>query len=185
MNSCSCNKCGTNYVGNEKKCGCKDTAYTTIPTFTCPPGDCPEPPACSEIFSARCITYQGAGINDLPITEGMSVQAIVQMFTLYLTNPTAVTGACKATFNVYPTEIGATFITIGWDSSPTANRYQVQYKAASSMVWLGLTEQTTTVATIGNLTTNTNYNVRIKTICSAPGDPEVFSYSVTLNIKTI
>jgi len=178
----TCSKCGTSY--GTALCGCKDTPLTTIPTFECPPGVCPVPPVCDEIFSANCVTYQGASIVDLPVYQGMSVEAITQMLILYLTNPAAVTGVCKSTFNVFPTEVGTTYITLGWDASPTANRYQVQYKLASSGVYLALPEQTTQVAHIPSLLANTNYNVRIKTICSAPLAPEVSTFSVVLNIKT-
>lgn len=179
----SCNNCG-NTRTNTKKCGCKDTALTTIPTFECPPGNCPVPPVCSEIFNSNCITYQGASITDLPVLQGMSVQAFIQMMTLYLTNPSSVTGVCQSSFNLYPTAITSTSISMAWDPSPTAVRYILQYKPASSMVWLEFPSQTTLQGVISFLTPDTVYNVRLKSYCSEVGDPDVFSFSVTLTIKT-
>lgn len=175
-----CSSCNQSNNPQTGKCGCKDTPLTTIPTYTCPPGDCPEPPVCDEIFSTRCITYQDAVITDLPFTEGMSMQAIIQMLTIYLTNPGCVTGNCKSTFNLYPTEIGQTYISMGWDFAG-AQSYTLQYREASSITWLGFPPQTNNIATIPNLTPNTVYLVRLASNCI---NPPSLCYSVTLSIKT-
>jgi hypothetical protein len=62
----SCQKCGT----TNTSCGCKDTAYTTVKTFTCPPDTlCPTPIKCSQFFDAACV-YLTDGIVDAGIQPG-------------------------------------------------------------------------------------------------------------------
>jgi hypothetical protein len=175
-----CKTCSQSTSPQTGRCGCKDTALTTIPTYTCPPGDCPEPPVCDEIFNSRCITYQDAVITDLPFTADMSMQSMIQMLTIYLTNTACATGNCKSTFNLFPSEIGQTYITMGWASSG-ANSYTLEYKLPSAPTWSTFPNQTNTIATIPNLTPNTTYLVRVASNCISP--PSI-CYSVTLSIKT-
>jgi len=79
----SCQKCGT----TNTSCGCKDTAYTTVKTFTCPPDTlCPTPIKCSQFFDAACV-YLTDGIVDAGIQPGSSLESIVQQLVLLVTNP--------------------------------------------------------------------------------------------------
>ena len=82
----SCQKCGT----TNTSCGCKDTAYTTVKTFTCPPDTlCPTPVKCSEFLDAACV-YLTDGIVDAGIQPGSSLESILQQLVLLVTNPACV-----------------------------------------------------------------------------------------------
>lgn len=169
---------------NKNKCGCKDTPLTTIPTYSCPPdADCPTPSPCDEYYDTACSYYNDAGINDLNIEEGASLQSIIQRLVLVATgNLSAVTGACQATFNIFPVTKTSTTITVAWAQSSTATEYQVQYKLPAAVSWTVFPTQPSTDPTqlvITGLTANTEYLVRVSCICGLSN-----SYSVTLIIKT-
>jgi hypothetical protein len=177
----SCNTCG------KPKCGCADAPLTTIPQFTCPPNkSCPTPPPCGEYIDSACVYYNDAGIVDLNIQEGASLQSIIQRLVLAATgNISCVTGACQATFNVYPVNITTTTITVGWAQSLTAapgTTYQVQYKTIPALSWNVFPAQPYTDPTqlvITGLTTGIDYLVRVVTDCGGSS-----CNSVTLQIKT-
>ena len=79
----SCSKCGS----VNTSCGCKDTAYTTVKTYTCPPDTlCPTPVKCSEFLDAACV-YLTDGIVDAGIQPGSSLESILQQLVLLVTNP--------------------------------------------------------------------------------------------------
>ena len=79
----SCKKCGN----SNTNCGCKDTAYTTVKTYTCPPDTaCPAPLKCSEFFDAACV-YMTDGIADAGILPGSSLESIIQQLIMLVTNP--------------------------------------------------------------------------------------------------
>lgn len=75
----SCKKCNT----PSGKCGCKDTAYTTIIPPTCEP---PCVPQCSEVISARCVVMPD-GISEIGSEPNDTIEEIVQRIILFLTNP--------------------------------------------------------------------------------------------------
>jgi hypothetical protein len=82
----SCKKCGN----SNTNCGCKDTAYTTVKTYTCPPDTaCPAPLKCSEFFDAACV-YMTDGIADAGILPGSSLESIIQQLIMLVTNPSCV-----------------------------------------------------------------------------------------------
>ena len=79
----SCSKCGS----VNTSCGCNDTAYATVKTFTCPPDTlCPTPIKCSQFLDAACV-YLTDGIVDAGIQPGSSLESIVQQLVLLVTNP--------------------------------------------------------------------------------------------------
>lgn len=177
----ACNSCG------KPKCGCKDTPLTTIPQYECPPNvDCPTPSPCAEYYDTACVYYNDAGITDLNIEEGASLQSIIQRLVLAATgNISCVTGSCQSTFNVYPANITATTITVAWAPSFTATTgttYQVEYKTLAALTWTMFPAQPYTDPTqlvISGLTSGTDYLVRVLTDCGGSS-----CYSVTLQIKT-
>ena len=82
----SCKKCGN----SNTNCGCKDTAYTTVRTYTCPPDSaCPTPLKCSEFFDAACV-FMTDGIADAGIQPGSSLESIIQQLIMLVTNPACV-----------------------------------------------------------------------------------------------
>lgn len=166
---------------NKSKCGCKDTALTSIPQYQCPPDlDCPVPSPCDEYYDSRCVLYNGAEITDLNIQDGASLQSIIQRLVLAVTgNISCVTGACQATFNLFPASITATTITMSWEPSATATDYQLEYKTVPAVSWNIFPIQTTTTGVISGLTAGTEYLVRVNSLCGGPN-----CYSVTLKITT-
>jgi Secretion system C-terminal sorting domain/Fibronectin type III domain len=69
----------------------------------------------------------------------------------------------------------STTVTINWSPLAGVSQYQIWYKAVSSPNWIGYTIAGTSY-TIGNLTPNTNYHVKIRNMCtSTPGVWSSFS----------
>lgn len=177
----ACNTC------KQPKCGCADSPLTTIPQYQCPPNaDCPVPSPCGEYFDSACVYYNSAGITDLNIEEGASLQSIIQRLVLVATgNISCVTGSCQATFNIFPVTKTSTTITIAWAPSNTATvgtTYQVSYKTIPALSWNVFPAQPYTDPTqlvITSLTADTDYLVRVLTDCGGSS-----CYSVTLQIKT-
>lgn len=180
-----CSKCNS---GNNK-CGCTDSPYTTVKTYTCPPDEqCPTPTPCSEYVDTACVIYNNAGIVELGISDGTSLQEILQKLAIILDDlglPACAdpTSACQATFNVYPTDVSSTSITLSWSPNPTAVTYVVEYKTAAAVIWNVLPAQPAANPTqilINNLTANTEYYVRVLSTCALGN-----CYSATISITTL
>lgn len=86
--------------------------------------------------------------------------------------------ACISAVPIYTTYISKTAISIGWGAVASDVVYQVEYKVNDPLVisWSTLPEQTTTSATISGLTENTEYLIRVNTIC----EDDTNCYSVTI-----
>lgn len=181
----ACTKCQNTSTSN---CGCKDTAYTTVKTYTCPPDQqCPVPTPCSEYVDSRCTVYHGAGIWEMGIEDGRSLQSIIQQLIIRTGDTPDCAdpcSTCQSTWNVFPVSATSTSITLAWEASATAVSYQVEYQAVpvnpcTLGTWLLLTSQTTLTATIGNLTASTEYLIRVNSICASGN-----CYSVTIKVPT-
>lgn len=175
----TCQSCGN----TNKKCGCQDKAFTTIPTFICPPDiNCPSPEVCSEFTDANCVLYSGFGIVDLGISTGNRLNSIIQKLTLLATNPDCVTSTtCKSIDNLIISKVTNTTIISQWILVSTGINYQVEYKLATAVLWtqLPILSSTSTSDNITGLIPNTNYYVRVNTFCLTGN-----CYSVTLLVKT-
>jgi len=170
--------------GHKAPCGCKDQAFTTVPTFPCP-GDasCPNPEPCSEFFDANCVIYSGPSIVDVPINTGDRLNSIIQKLILLATNPGCVTGGTCASVNTLSIiSITNTSITPGWALVTDVLTYQVEYKLASSGVWIlrPLLGPTATTDTITGLIPNEEYHIRVNATCTVGN-----CYSVTLLVETL
>ncbi len=176
----NCSKCKK----SNNKCGCKDSAYTTVKTYTCPPDEsCPVPAPCSEYVNTACVFYSNAGIVDLGIAQNTSLQEILQKLAILLgPNPECAdpTNDCQATFNVYPVSVTSTTVTIAWSPSTTAVDYVLEYKQSSAISYTQLSSQTTTQAQVIGLTANTEYYFRVYSTCETGG-----CYSATINLTTL
>jgi len=180
----SCTSCGS----TNTSCGCKDAPYTTVKTYTCPADSaCPVPSPCSEYVDTRCTYYNGAGIWEMGIEDGRSLQSIIQQMIIRTgADPECADpcSTCQATWNVFLASATSTTLTIAWEASATANTYQIEYQAlpvdpCTLSTWTLVTAQTTLTNTIGSLTANTYYLVRINAICDTGN-----CYSVTIKVKT-
>ena len=75
-----------------------------------------------------------------------------------------------------------TSLTVGWNAVPHALRYSVSYKLASATTWTNVNVGTNTSYTISGLTSNTEYDVRVKAIGDGTNYASV--YSSLVHVKT-
>lgn len=174
----------SNKTCKTKKCGCEDKGLHTPTPCIHDTFDCPNPDPCAETFSDCCVVHNGDGIVDLGIPEGARLCDILQIITLFLTNPGCINpnSICKSVLGLHSIFITGTTVKVGWSIIGTPISYQVEYKLASSLTWtlnppLGVGA---TTDTIGGLTVNSDYYIRVVSLC----DRESACYSVTIHIKT-
>lgn len=176
----SCTKCGSNIP-----CGCKDGPFTTVPGCPCPPdANCPVPQKCVELIDQACVYQNDYGIVDTNFPEGASTAQIMQMISLFLTNPGCISpaSACQSVPYIYPYLITPSSIAVAWVSSPTATNYQVEWKHISQVIWTQMPLQIAPVpntAVISPLLPNETYFIKVNTFCTVGN-----CYSVTLRINT-
>lgn len=65
--------------------------------------------------------------------------------------------------------VGTEDITIAWGAGTGAVYYNLQYRAAGTVLWSTIST-TNTTATVSNLQTGTNYQFRIQSVCDENGD---------------
>jgi len=181
----ACSKCNSQNTA----CGCKDAPYTTMPSYSCPPDEqCPVPNPCSEYVDTRCTYYNGAGIWEMGIEDGRSLQSIIQQLIIRTGDTPECAdpcSPCQATWNVFPAAVTGTTITIAWEASATANSYQVEYQLVPVDpcvlgTWTLLPTQTTLTAVISSLSSNSEYLIIVNSICDTGN-----CYSVTIKVKTL
>lgn len=179
-------------------CGCKTTSSCTcstpcgcsdVPKEICAP--CVTPPCvngdtCPETFSAACVVYTGDSILDSNgntlISKGDRVDKIIQQIMLMAINPGCAypTSSCRSVMGVQSSTITATTIKMGWQAVTGATSYQVEYKLSTASSWTLNPAVTTLYDTIGNLTANSTYYIRVKTVCSGGS-----CTSLTVSVKTL
>ncbi len=171
----SCKEC------KKKKCGCSDKALTT--PASCPQDlpSCPKPELCSETFSAGCVVYTGDEIADLGILKGERLDTIVQKLVLAFTQPACIFpgNSCYSVIGVQSSNITSSTAVISWSAPVAALSYTIEYRAITSGTWILNSSTTNSQDTISGLTANTEYLVRVHSICSS-GD----CFSLTIKIKT-
>ncbi len=74
------------------------------------------------------------------------------------------TATCVAP-NVVLENVGSSAITIAWVPGSTETSWEVQYKAAADAAWTSEGMITTSPYTVSNLNSNTEYTVRVGTVC--------------------
>jgi len=171
----NCNKCKK----CKSDCGYKDDVLKT--SSVCPGGDCYDPEKCPETFSTNCIVWDRDTIADLGITKGMNLGDIIQRLIGVITNSGCnyPTDPCSSVIGFQSLSVAKTTATVVWTGFDSATGFQVEYRLTTSPAWLGNPETTNTYDSIGPLLPNTEYYIRIKSIC---GDQ--FCYSTTILIKT-
>lgn len=165
-----------------KPCGCNDVALTT--KSPCGHPDCPDPEQCAETFSGECIVYTGDTIVDANIQYGDRFNEIVQKLVLMITNPTCIEpgSLCQSAIGLMSTSITSTAVNIKWTAVTGAVSYSVEYKTAASLTWTviaGISPVAYPSQAIINLTPNTDYQIRVSTICESGS-----CYSLTIQVKT-
>jgi hypothetical protein len=89
---------------------------------------------------------------------------------------------CKAVVGLHSTMIGSTSVALAWFMDPSSTSYQVEYKEAAATSWILNTAVTPTanpVDTIGGLTPDTEYHIRVNNFCVNGS-----CHSVTIIVKT-
>lgn len=165
-------------------CGCLDEGLTTSPP--CNGANCPDPDPCPETFSDCCVVFTGDSILDIGINQGDRLCDILQKLTLLMTQPECVASGspCVPPVGFRSTSIGSTSISLAWYPEATAtNGYSVEYREISSGTWLinpTVAQSTAPSDTIGGLTPDTYYYIRVRPVC----DEASGCYSVTIIVKT-
>jgi hypothetical protein len=177
----ACSNCGKTTV----PCGCSDGPFTTVPGCPCPPDlNCPVPQKCVEKIDTACIYLKDYSLVDTGLPQNVSLEQIIQMFSLWFTNSGCIipSSPCQAVPYIFPTQIGSNSIAVAWYASPTATMYQVEYwninQAIPTLMPVQFTP-TPNVAVMVNLLANSTYFVKVNTFCAAGN-----CYSVTLRINT-
>ena len=165
-----------------KKCGCEDKGLTTPTPCIHDTFECPNPDPCSETFSSCCVIYDKDTIVDTGINKGASMCDIIQILSLWATNPLCMdpNAVCKSVLSLFSTIISPTTITVGWAPNGVPASYQLEYKKAVDVSWLAnpVLANTVFTDTIGGLLPNTAYHIRIKSTCTTN------CYSVTILTTT-
>jgi len=158
MINCNCN--------NPKPCGCNDTYIKT--TSPCDIPVCPSPSPCSETFSTDCAIYTGDNIVDLDIQYGDPMSNVIQKFALLITNPGCAfpTSPCQSVVGFNSSSVSSTAVKLVWMQAINATNYQVEFRKKTATVWTQNPAVTTLYDTIGNLTPDTEYYIRVNSICS-------------------
>ena len=166
-----------------KPCGCEDQPLKTPVPCTQDTPDCPNPDPCSETFSECCVIHTIDTIVDLPIQNGDNLCTILQALVIFMTNSGCMdpNGTCLSPLNFKSVKITGTTIKVSWNSSAPAINYQVEYKEATSLIWIlnPVLPVTSLSDTISGLNLNTDYHIRVGAICASGT-----CYSVTILVKT-
>jgi hypothetical protein len=175
-----------------KYCGCADKATPVSPPCGQDTLYCPRPEPCPETFAAECVVYTGDSIDDLGIEKGDRMDLILQILTLWITNPTCIngTGVCSSPLGLESTYISNNTIKIAWLPVTGVGSYYVQFKVATSGTWTTygpLTPTANPEYILPGLVQNTLYNVRVYSACPnpPPGSGTSICNSVTLSIRTL
>jgi hypothetical protein len=120
---------------------------------------------------------------DSGITEGMKVCDALQILTLLATNPTCMQpgGTCRSPLALTPVTVTPVSVKVSWNCPIVPTNFQVEYKLTTSLTWLvnPMVAGTVTTDTIGGLTSNNYYHIRVSALCGA-----TTCYSVTIIVKT-
>lgn len=167
----------------KKPCGCEDKGLTTPTPCVHDTFECPTPDPCSETFSDCCVVHNGDGIVDLGINQYDRMCDILQLLTLWITNPGCAnpSSICRSVLGVHSIAVTPTTIKIGWTITGSPSAFQTEYKLSSAMSWTLNTAvgATATTDTIGGLTPGGVYYIRVRSTCINGS-----CYSVTIQVTT-
>lgn len=90
-------------------------------------------------------------------------------------------GTCQSPLGLNASNITTTSATVGWSAASGATAYNLQYKTAAASAWNTIANLTGTSYNLTGLTSNTAYNFRVRTTCTAP---DTSAYSATASFTT-
>lgn len=171
-----------------KDCGCKDTCGCKSDILSlrpiCSSPECADPEKCSEIFSTDCIVYTGDTILDLGIPKGTRLSDVLQILMNHAVNPGCASpnSPCMSVVGFHSVNITQTTAKFAWAALIGTLTYQVQYRPVTSNVWLFNPATAVSFDTIGGLLPNTQYYVKVNTLC---GLNSCFSLTLLITTKPI
>lgn len=153
--------------GCNKACGCGDNVYPSHQPCVQGYPECAGVEECSESFKGQCLFYTGDTITNLDIQKGMSFNDIVQKLVLVTVNPACnyPGSSCMSVVGLYSTKITQTMATFTWGALSTNPSYRLEYRLPSSINWTANPDTLNTQDTIVGLSPNTEYYVKVTTIC--------------------
>lgn len=167
---------------NTKPCNCSGDYLSSSPFCGVIPA-CANPEKCSETFSTDCIVFTGDSVVDLGIPNGTRLTTLLQLLMKAIVDPGCVlpTAPCLSVLGFASTAISATTASFSWGQVGGTVNYQLQYALAGPMpTWIMNPVTSNTFDTIGGLTPNTQYYVKVSTNCSANS---CFSLTLLINTK--
>jgi len=178
--------CNSNCKCKSTPCSCADKAIPVAPPCDQGTVDCPDAEPCGEVFAAECIVYTGDTIVDVDIQKYDRLDSIIQRLVLMITNPACISPltTCQSVVDLESSYIGPSIIKVKWLASPTATSYRVEYSVAGSGTWFSLPAILPTqplIGSIGGLATETEYYIRVISLCPA----SVECTSVTISVTTL
>jgi hypothetical protein len=178
MANCKCKK---------KKGNCQCGGPIRVPTvYSSNPTSCPSPNPCTSITPMECVCYTGPSIVDLGINTGDSLERVLQILVLAITNPGCIIPPtdCISVLDVDYTNdsCGANALIISWNAVSTAVSYQVEYRVVGAVSWTLAPSVVPpiTQTTLGGLVPDTWYEIRVNAVCDVGN-----CYSLTIRVKTL
>lgn len=168
--------------GCKKNCGCGDNIYPSHQPCVQGYPECDGLQACAESFDGKCLVYTGDTITNIDIQSGMSFNDIVQKLILITVNPNCnyPGSPCMSVIGLYSKKITQTSATFMWGAISTNPSYRLEYRLPAALNWTANTDTTSTQDTITGLLANTEYYVKVTTVCG----PGVTCTSLIIKIKT-
>lgn len=90
-------------------------------------------------------------------------------------------GDCVSPINLKISNISNISLLLSWKASDNVQAYEIEYKKSTDLSWGILPQVTTDSIMITGLNPSTNYDFRVKAICSSRTD---ICYSLTISEKT-
>jgi hypothetical protein len=165
----------------KRPCGCSDKFLESLPS--CNRVECSNGEPCSEVFSAECIVYTGNALPEFGINNGDRLNIVLEKMLLFVSGECVSSNCdCFPVVGLQTNVINAQDVTLIWINN-TSTSFELEYKEVDELAWniLAVSSNNPIVSyTLGNLTSDTEYEVRVRSICDSGS-----ATSLTIRFKTI